>query len=368
MTLRSTLLRLAALALLLAGATDLMAAPTPGSVVSSLEDCLDALARNDDFCGTVLVAHGGSVALEKAYGLADRAQGSPNSLDTRFNIASMGKMFTGVAILQLVEQGKLSLSSRLSQVLPDYPNQEVARQVTIHELLTHTAGVADWMASPNYMDLRATLRSVADYVPLFVDQPLDFAPGSQYSYSNSGYILLGLVIERVSGEDYYDYVSKHIFAAAGMGSTGAFALDDLPPNTAVGYTQLNESIEWTDVWRDNVFVLPMRGASDGGGYSTLRDLYRFSQALLNDRLLSRSNTQLLLKGKVQAEEETRWYGYGFQDKVLNGQRVVGHGGGFPGVNSFLDMYIDAGYVVVVLTNRDNGAAVVREFLASHPLN
>ncbi len=344
-----------------------VASPVSSSVLRDLGSYLDALAADDQFSGAVLVAHEGKAVFEKAYGLADRASGAANTLDTRFEIASMGKMFTGVAILQLVEQGKLRLNARLSEVLPDYPNQEVARRVTIHQLLTHTAGVADWMACPDYMDLRMALRSVADYVPLFINQPLEFTPGSQYSYSNSGYILLGLVIEKICGCDYYDYVGEHIFEPSGMRNTGSFTLDALPPNTALGYTTLNENLERTTDWRDNTFVLPERGASDGGGYSTVHDLLAFSQALLANRLLSPTNTKLLLKGKVQAEDETRWYAYGFQDKTLNGQRVVGHGGSFPGVNSFLDMYVDTGYVVIVLTNRDSGVVVVRDFLASHPL-
>jgi CubicO group peptidase (beta-lactamase class C family) len=336
-------------------------------VVRELEATLDALAAQDEFSGAVLVAHDSTVVFEKAYGLADRARGTPVTLDTRFNIASLGKMFTGVAILQLVEQGRLSLNAPLSQILPEYPNQDVARRVTIYQLLTHTSGVAEWMASPLYMDLRATLRNVAAYEPLFVDQPLDFTPGRQYSYSNSGYILLGPVIEKITGEDYYDYVREHILVPAGMTRTDSYVLDALPSGTAVGYTTLDENLEHTSEWRDNAFVLPMRGGSDGGGYSTVGDLFAFSQAVLGNRFLRSAYTQLLLTGKVQAEDETRWYAYGFQDKILNGQRVVGHGGSFPGVNSFLDMYVDSGYVIVVMTNRDNGVVPVREFLATHTL-
>ncbi len=358
---------LCAALLLIVGCAVPLAASTPLDVLQALAAYLDSLSKAGEFSGTVLAAHNGEVVLERAYGLADRAHMTPNGLDTQFNLASMGKMFTGVAILQLVEQGKLSLSAKLSAILSDYPNQDVASRVSIHELLTHTAGVADWMGSSRYTELRGTLRRVADYLPLFVDEPLEFVPGTQYSYSNSGYILLGLVIEKVSGEDYFDYVREHIFSPAGMTHTDSYTLDALPPSAAIGYTTLDGNYEWTLTWRGNGFVLPMRGSSDGGGYSTAHDLLAFSQALLGNRLLSAADTDLVLKGKVEAEDPTRWYAYGFQDKVLNGQRVVGHGGSFPGVNSFLDMYVDSGYVLVVLTNRDNGVAVVRDFLASRPL-
>jgi CubicO group peptidase (beta-lactamase class C family) len=178
----------------------------------------------DEFSGAVLIAKDGDVLFRRAYGLADRKRRIPNTLHTRFRIGSMNKMFTAVAILQLVEAGKVELTAPLGKYLRDYPNRDVATKVTIHHLLTHTGGTGD-IFGPDFDDHRKTLRTLADYVELYGQRGLEFQPGSRWAYSNYGMLLLGVVIEKVTGQSYYDYVQAHIYGPAGMTATGSLPED-----------------------------------------------------------------------------------------------------------------------------------------------
>ena len=188
------------------------------------------------FSGAVIVALNGEPLLEKAYGLADRSTNTPNQVDTKFNLGSMNKMFTAVSILQLVEQDRLSLDNTIMDILPDYPNSTVAGAVTIEQLLTHTSGMGDCFTGEFFTTPAEQLKTVDGYLPLFVNQPLQFAPGTQYSYSNAGYIVLGLIIEKITGQSYFDYVRENIYLPAGMVNTNAFELDAVVSNLAIGYT------------------------------------------------------------------------------------------------------------------------------------
>jgi CubicO group peptidase (beta-lactamase class C family) len=214
--------------------------------------------------------------------------------------------------------------------------------------------------TPEYQRTSKDLfRDVEDYLPLFVDQPLLFEPGTQWSYSNSGFMVLGLIIERVSGQSYFDYVREHIYEPAGMQHTDAYELDSVVPNHAVGYT-LQGSRDGE--LRNNLFLHVVKGGPAGGGYSTVEDLLRFGNALLGHKLLSSEMTRHVLEGKVETDGPNRTYAYGFRNLLENGQRVIGHAGGFPGINSYLDMYPDLGYTVAVMSNRDMGAVAVRDHI------
>jgi CubicO group peptidase (beta-lactamase class C family) len=202
-------------------------------LVSALRAKLERDAADGKFSGTVLVAKDGRTVFAGAYGLADREHGVANTLDTKFRIASMNKMFTAVAVLQLVQAGKIRLDAPLGTYLTDYPNKEVAGKVTIHQLLTHTGGTGD-IFGPEYSAHRQELRNVSDYVELFGTRGLQFEPGSKFDYSNYGFVLLGAVIEKVSGMNYYDYVAEHVFAPAGMTSTASFPEDAAVAGLAVG--------------------------------------------------------------------------------------------------------------------------------------
>jgi CubicO group peptidase (beta-lactamase class C family) len=291
------------------------------------------------------------VIFSRAYGPADRKQRIPNTIRTRFRIGSMNKMFTAVAILQLVEAGKIKLTAPLGTYLHDYPNREVATKVTIHELLTHTGGTGD-IFGPEFDAHRTELRTLADYVKLYGSRGLEFEPGSQWAYSNYGFILLGAVIERVTGHSYYDYVHAHIYAPAGMTRTGSLPENQAVPDRSIGYTKPPGATGWAP----NNDTLPYRGTSAGGGYSTVEDLARFAHALLAHRLLSPDATELLTTGKVKAGPSAR-YAYGFEDaRDADGNGWVGHGGGAPGMNGDLRIYPKSGYVVAVLANIDPPAA------------
>jgi CubicO group peptidase (beta-lactamase class C family) len=252
-------------------------------------------------------------------------------------------------VLQLAEQGRLSVEDRIIDHLPDYPNEEVAKKVTLHHLLTHTSGLGDFFTPEFYETSSDRFRDVEDYLPLFVDAPLRFGPGAQFSYSNAGFMVLGLIIEKVTGQSYFDYVMENIYQPSGMIHTDAYELDYAVPNLAVGYTKQGTT------FKNNYYTNPVKGGPAGGGYSTVEDLLNFSKALLSHKLLSPEWTEILLKGKVDSvlmSSGTK-YAYGFHDKKVEGHRVVGHGGGAPGVCSNLDIYLDLGYTVIVLSNMDD---------------
>ncbi|HEX3550231.1 MAG TPA: serine hydrolase domain-containing protein, partial [Candidatus Elarobacter sp.] len=187
------------------------------------------------FSGAVLVAKNGRPLFAKAYGLADRDRKVPNKLETRFRIGSMNKMFTAVATLQLLQAGKIRLTDSVGTFLPDYPNKDVASKVTVRQLLTHTGGTGD-IFGPEYTAHRLELRTIADYVALYGARAPLFEPGSKFAYSNYGFVLLGAIVEKASGQNYYDYVREHVYAPAGMTATGSEPESVAVPNRAVGYT------------------------------------------------------------------------------------------------------------------------------------
>lgn len=360
------------------------------SAIRALDASLQKETHLAEFSGAVLVARDGHVIFENAYGLANREGRIPNTVNTKFRFGSMGKMFTAVAILQLVEQGKLQLDAPVSRYLQNYPAKDVAA-VTIHQLLTHTGGTGD-IFSPEFEQHREQLKELSDYIALYGNRGLKFAPGAQWDYSNYGFILLGRIIEIVSGESYYDYVREHIFEPARMLSTGNLPEDRHLANLAVGYTRggglilmppkpkssntapvvktlpprpgpdnrLSHEPPNMDVHqplRPATSTLPYRGSSAGGGYSTVEDFLRFAQALGSHKLLNAHDTDLLTEGKVSTPRAGVKYAYGFEEQTLaDGLRTVGHGGGAPGTNGRLFILPASGYVVAVLSNLDPPSA------------
>ena len=336
------------------GATATQAA-SDSAFATTLRTHLEAATQAGKFSGAVLVARDGRTLFEGAYGLADRERGIPNTPTTRFRVGSMNKMLTAVAVLQLVQAGKVRLDAPFRTYLPDYPNVEMASTVTLHHLLTHTGGTGD-IFGPQFMAHRAELRNTGDYLRLYGTRGLEFSPGTQWRYSNYGFMLLGAVIERVSGMSYDDYVAEHVLGPAGMTATGAAPEDSLVPGRSVGYTR--QVVPGT--LASNAPTLPYRGTPAGGGYSTVGDFARFAVALREHRLLDSAHTALLLGGKVTMGQSTVQYAYGFIDRVQVGRRLVGHGGGAPGMNGELSFEPKGGYVVVVLSNLDPSAATLVE--------
>ena len=327
----------------LAGASD-------SALVAAVRARLEAATEAGEFSGAVLVARDGRTLFEGAYGLADRERGVPNTPLTRFRVGSMYKMVTAVAALQLAQAGTLRLDAPLGTYLPDYPNAELAATVTPHHLLTHTGGTGD-IFGPEFTARRTELRTTGDYVRLYGERGLRFAPGARWEYSNYGFLLLGAAIERVGGASYDDHVAARVLAPAGMTATGSAPEDSLVPGRSVGYTR--QVVPGALV--SNAPTLPYRGTPAGGGYSTVGDLARFAVALRERRLLDSAHTAQLLAGKVATGGGAR-YAYGFFDRLVGGRRFVGHGGGAPGMNGELAFEPDGGYVVVVLSNLDPPAA------------
>ncbi len=235
---------------------------------------LDQQAQAGRFSGCVLVAQAATPLFAVAHGWADQARHLPNRLDTKFNLGSLSKMFTAVAIAQLAEQGQLAFQDAIEQYLPAWPADGTG-QVTIHQLLTHTSGLGNYLDDAHYRATHATLRRVDDLLPLIAGQPLAFPPGSQWAYSNSAFVVLGAIIEAVTGQSYYAYVRNQIYAPVGMRDSESYGRDEAIPNLARGYTQDQDNGAW----------LAGRGSPAGGGYSTVGDLLLFSLALRGHRLL-----------------------------------------------------------------------------------
>jgi D-alanyl-D-alanine carboxypeptidase len=304
------------------------APPLPeADLVSRLEHTVDSLARADQFSGVVMLAKGGAPVFQRAWGMADRESHRPNTVETAFNLGSINKVFTATAIRQLAAAGRLDLDSLLGTYWPDYPNADVASQVTIRQLLNHRSGIGGNIFDAPPGGTRHDVRHNRDYLQLFVNEPLQFPPGTRQAYSNAGYVVLGLLVERLSGEDYYAYVDRHIYQPAGMTHTAAYPADSLPPNTAIGYTRGEEDAPPSAPLRRNTDLLPGRGSAAGGGYSTAGDLERFLQALRD--------------GKIPGGPPAG----------------IGVAGGTVGVNAVVEGELPGGYDLIVLTNLDPPAAM-----------
>lgn len=321
---------------------------TDAELITALRQKLDADVGAGRFSGAALVAKNGKAIFAQAYGLADREKKVPNTLTTRFRLGSMNKMFTAVATLQLVQSGKLDLKAPIGKYLTDYPNKDVASKVTVEQLLTHQGGTGD-IFGPEFDKRRLELKSLQDYVTLYGSRAPQFEPGTRWQYSNYGFLLLGVLIEKVSGQSYYEYVRDHIFKPAGMTATASDPEDEVVADRSVGYTKF-----LGDGLKPNTDSLPYRGTSAGGGYSTVEDLLRFATALQTHKLLDAQHTELLTTGKVAAGRGK--YAFGFQDEVVDGTRCFGHGGGAPGMNGALQICPGPGYVIAVLSNMDPPAA------------
>ena len=321
---------------------------TPAAIRADVHAKATAKTQADIFAGAVLIARDGQPLFQAAYGQADRAAGTPNALDTQFRFGSMGKMFTEVAILQLAQAGKLDLKAPIGTYLKDYPNQEVAQKVTIDQLLTHTGGTGDFFG-PAFAAHRLELKDPRDYIALFGARPPLFPPGSQQQYSNYGFIVLGRIVEVISGQSYDDYIAEHIFAPAGMTATG-----NQPETIHLAKRSVSYMGQPGDVARADD-TLPYRGTPAGGGYSTIADMLKFADALMANRLLDAEHTRLLTQGGA-AGPDGKPIPYEFQTRDGYGRRVLGHNGGAPGMNGELRIYPESGYTVVVLANRDPPAA------------
>jgi CubicO group peptidase (beta-lactamase class C family) len=318
------------------------------AVAAALDRFARTLADSGLFSGTVLVTHRGRAVFQGSYGLADEGRGIPNAAGTRFQLASSAKMFTGVAILQLASQGKLSLSDPLAKWVPEFANADAARRITIHHLLTQSSGLADFMPSPAFDAAdKSALTGLADYLHFFAAESLAFEPGSQWQYRNSNYLLLGLVAERASGMSYRDYWRAHIFAPAGMRSVWA----DGP--AAMGYSYYWPGRRLDPSRRRAVGDDLRHGTPVGGGVATAGDMARFANALMEGKLLPAAWRDTMFAGRTPDAGPGARAAYGFDAaEQPNGVRVLSKGGYVDGALAQVELYPDDRWVVVVLTNTD----------------
>jgi CubicO group peptidase (beta-lactamase class C family) len=346
-----------------------MAAPGPrpelprekadeATVAAAVARHVGAAAEADRFSGVVLLARDGRIVHHQAYGMADRDAGRANTLDTRIGTGSVPKMITGVAVAQLVEQGRLKFTDTLGAVLPDYPNEDARRHVTIHHLLTHTSGVRDPFAAPGYV--RGTRYATPrEWMALFADQPLEIRPGERMQYSNGGYAVLAAVVERVSGQPFAEYVRDHVFRPAGMAAADMDAYRRLPWSR--GYSRPPEMDPMgLEPRRSNEWMVGSNGPSTdlsgfGGIGLTAEDLYLFTQALREHRLLGAEMTETVLAGKVPlGPDPAVQYGYGFfvarfpEDE----HATIGHSGGGSASGIGADVEMVGPWTLVVLGNYD----------------
>ncbi len=324
---------------------------TEAQFIQTIKDLVQRLCERDVLSGTLLVAKGDKVLLTHACGMASKSFHVPNTIDTKFNLGSMNKMFTATAIVQLVEKGKLSYDDPISKCVDEtWLPEDITSKITILHLLTHTSGLGSYFNETYSKGSRELYRKVEDFKPLVQGEKPAFEPGKRFRYSNTGMLLLGVVIEKVTGQSYFDYIRENIYDPAGMKNSDSYEMDYPVENLAIGY-----SPDWKSPygWQNNLFKHVIKGGPAGGGFSTVSDLHRFAQALLAGKLVSKESLERMWK-----DHSGENYGYGFGVDEGPSGKVVGHGGGFPGINSNLNIYLDKGYIVAVLSNYDQAASPV----------
>ncbi|MFX0092294.1 MAG: serine hydrolase domain-containing protein [Candidatus Hodarchaeota archaeon] len=320
--------------------------------IARLDKIFDELKEKKIFSGNIGITKNDELIFKRSLGEADMRYHVPNNIDTKFDLGSMNKIFTAVAILQLYEQKKLDLLDMVAKFLPDFPNGD---KMSIHHLLTHTSGLGSFW-NLNFEERFKRIRSIDDYMDLFIEDSLLFQPGERFEYSNAGFIVLGKIIEVITGISYDEYVQKHIYDVAGMQNTYCYEIDKNVPNLAMGYTHDSDVNDFClDQYINNFLILPVKGSSAGGGYSTIDDLISFAKALRKGELISERSVEIMqepiiVKGIEPLRSEN--YGYGCQTGIIGKHRFYGHGGGANGVATMLMIFPDLDVIVAILTNWD----------------
>jgi len=318
---------------------------------------LDEFLAEQQFSGVVLVRRGPTTVYEAANGVATPRWGIPNTLDTRFDTASITKLFTSAAVLHLVGRGELDLETSIHHYV-DLEGTTISPDVTLLHLLTHTSGIADdadeeagekyedlFLEKPNY-----AIIETADFLPQFAHKEPLAAPGVECRYCNVGYVLAGLAIERVTGQSYRQYVFDEVFIRAGMLDSGFYDRREAAPRVAEGWDLID------GVWRSNIYSYPPIGSPDGGAHVTAADLVRFIQAVRGGELLNAEFTTEFLLPQVEHDEAT-WYGFGLEFDMNEDGTVRSYykDGINPGASGIVRHYLEEGLDIVVLSNTEEGA-------------
>ncbi|GGM18532.1 penicillin-binding protein [Paraliobacillus quinghaiensis] len=332
---------------------------------------ITATQEKVNFSGSILVKENNDILTELSYGYANRSEQINNAAYTKYGIASGCKLFTSIAICQLVEAGKLSFELTLEDCLDQhFPNFD--KGITIHHLLTHTSGIPDyfdeevmndfeelWLENPMY-----NIRNLEDFLPLFQKKSMKLNVGERFHYNNAGYILLGLIVEKASQLNFSEYVEKNIFQEANMKDSGYFEFDSLPRHTALGYIDFPNG-----KWKTNIYSLPVKGGSDGGAYVTVNDMANLWDALLNKQLLNEEHTNKLLTPYIQRNNKNGFYGYGVwieknADEILK-FHIMGYD---PGVSFHSAFYPKNSIKTVICSNRSQGAFNIMREIEEEILN
>jgi CubicO group peptidase (beta-lactamase class C family) len=335
----------------LAATLALLAAPPPSRAdtaaeakVRRIDALVEAYRQIGQFNGSVLVAENGAVLLKKGYGLAQMEWGIPNTADTRFRLGSITKQFTATLVLRQVEQGRIRLDGKLSDYLPDY-RSDTGQKVTIHHLLTHTSGIPSYTDSPTFFpEVSRDPYPVDEFVKRFCSGDLEFEPGSKFHYDNSGYFLLGALLEKVSGRTYEQLLREEILDPLGMKDTGYDRGETILPHRAAGYERDLAG------YRNAAYLDMSLPYAAGALYSTVEDLYRWDQALYGTAVLSEASKERMFTPFLEG------YAYGWNVRTIPegepeaGRKEIGHGGGINGFNTLIRRVPDDHGLIVLLNN------------------
>lgn len=322
----------------------------------TLNAAIEEQNRKNTYSGVISIYAQGQIVFNHAYGYANRSELIPNRLNTRFGIASGGKIFTAAAIGRLVQEGKLSFDTPIKTVLDqDFP--EISEAILVHHLLSHTSGLADYFDEDEMDDYEAywldkpvyTMKTAADFLPLMVDQPAKFAPGEKFAYNNGAFVLAGLIVEKITGQSFQEYVEEKIFGPAWMRASGYFRTNQLPQHTALGY------IDEGNTWRSNIFAIPIRGQGDGGPYTTTADMNRFWTAFFGQRFFKDEILQVMITPHTKVSEDGVFqYGLGCWISDAMPARAYYVVGEDPGVEFYSGYFPDVD-LQITLTANANGA-------------
>ncbi|WP_316633287.1 serine hydrolase [uncultured Flavobacterium sp.] len=318
-----------------------------------IDQLLTTYNQYGQFNGSALVAENGKVIFKKGFGSANMEWNIPNQPDTKFRLGSISKQFTALLIVKLAEEGKLKLDVPITTYLPDYP-KETGDKITIHNLLTHTSGIPNYTATPNFLkDKSRNPYTPEDFIKTFNKLPLDFTPGEKFNYSNSGYFLLGYIIEKISGKTYEQYLQEIILTPLKMANTGYDHSEVILKNRASGYEKNGKNIS------NASFIDMSIPYAAGSLYSTVEDLYLWDQALYTNKLLSEKSMESLFKPYIKAWDGSYGYGWGIEE-VNNGDKgklkIIEHGGGINGFNTIISR-VPADKNLVVLLNNTGGTVL-----------